>query len=397
VTLSLDGIRVVDLTQVMAGPFCTMQLGDLGADVIKVEPPGTGDLSRSMGGAHLRMRGPDNAPFFALNRNKRSVVLDLKRESDRAALLALARSADVFVENFRPGVTRRLGVDYATVSQQNPRIVYASLSGFGQDGPYADRPGFDLIAQGMSGIMSVTGEPGGRPVKCGVPIADLAAGLYAVTGILAALIARATTGRGQHVETSLFEAALGLSVWEATEYWATGRAPGPMGSAHRLNAPYQVFRTRDGHLTLAALTQQQWRQLCSVVGRESLAADARFATNDARMSNRAELAGALEDALAAETTETWVGRFLAAGVPAGPIQTYAEVFDDPHTIARRMVEEIEHPVEGRVRTLGFPLKMSETPPRVRRAPPRLGEHTQEVLRELGLVRAAGPRSPGEGA
>jgi crotonobetainyl-CoA:carnitine CoA-transferase CaiB-like acyl-CoA transferase len=379
--LALDGVRVIDLTQVMAGPYCTMQLADLGADVIKVEPP-EGDLSRRMGGAQLRLRGDDHAPFLALNRNKRSIVLDLKVPEERARLRALAATADVLVESFRPGVVRRLGIDHDTVSRLNPRIVYASISGFGQTGPYADRPGFDLIAQGMAGVLSVTGEPDGAPVKCGVPISDLAAGLYAANGILAALLARGRTGVGQYVETSLFEAALALSVWEATEYWATGTAPRPCGSAHRLNAPYQALRTADGHLTVAALTEAQWAKLCSVLGLDVLIDDRRFATNAARMANRAVLAAALEDALAADTTAAWVERLVAEGVPAGPIHDYQQVFDDAHTQSRAMVEEIEHPVEGRIRTLGFPLKMRGTPARVRRPPPLLGEHGAEILDEL---------------
>lgn len=381
-TLPLDGIRVLDLTQVMAGPFCTMQLGDMGADVIKVEPPRAGDLSRSMGGAQLRMAGSDNAPFFALNRNKRSITLDLKAPADRERFLALARRADVVVENFRPGVMQRLGIDYATLAALNPRIVFASISGFGQDGPYATRPGFDLIAQGMSGVMSVTGEPGGEPVKCGVPIADLAAGLYATNGILAALLARAHTGRGQHIDTSLYDAALALSVWESTEYWATGVAPHAMGAAHRLNAPYQVFATGDGHLALAAITQQQWRQLCIVLGRAPLADDERFATNAARMAHRAELAREIVAALAGRTTHEWVEALLAAGVPAGPIHDYAQALADPHTQARHMVLEIAHPVEGVVQSLGFPVKMSDTPLGIRRPPPLLGEHSAEILGEL---------------
>ena len=382
-TLALDGVRIVDLTQVMGGPFCTMQLADLGADVIKVEPPG-GDLSRSMGGTELEMPGDDNAPFFALNRNKRSIVLDLTRDGDREAFMALVRTADVLVESYRPGVTKRLGVDYDTVATVNPRLIYASISGFGQTGPYADRPGFDLIAQGMSGIMSVTGEPGGTPVKCGVPIADLSVGLIATNGILAALIARGTTGRGQHVDTSLFESALAMSVWETTEYWATGEAPRAMGSAHRLSAPYQAFRTSDGYMTLAALTSLQWERLCATLDRATLAADARFATNAARMANRPALVHEIEVALAARTTADWVERMLAVGVPAGPIHDFAQVFADAHTHARHMIEEIDHPVAGRVRTLGFPLKMSDTPLRVRRPPPLLGEHSAEILRELGL-------------
>ena len=381
--LALDGVRVVDLTQVMGGPFCTMQLGDLGADVIKVEPP-TGDLSRSMGGAQLRMPGSDNAPFFALNRNKRSIVLDLTQTRDRTIFRALVRTADVLVESFRPGVTRRLGVDYETLAVINPRLIYASISGFGQTGPYADRPGFDLVAQGMSGIMSVTGEPDGTPVKCGVPIADLSVGLIATNGVLAALIAREKTGRGQHIDTSLFDSALSMAVWETTEYWATGNAPRAMGSAHRLSAPYQAFRTRDGFITLAALTSLQWERLCATLDRATLATDARFETNAARLANRPALVRELESALAHGTTAEWVDRMLAAGVPAGPIHDLEQVFADPHTHAREMIEEVEHPVAGRVRTLGFPLKMSDTPPRVRLAPPLLGQHSSEILRELGM-------------
>ena len=391
--LPLSGLVVVDLSQVMAGPYCTMLLGDLGADVIKIEPPGTGDLSRSMGGAQLELRGDDNAPFLALNRNKRSVVLDLKSPGDAERLRTLVRGADVFVENSRPGVMARLGFDYETLSSINPRLVYASISGFGHTGPYADRPGFDLIAQGMSGVMSVTGEPDGPPVKCGVPIADLSAGLFAANGIMAALIARERTGRGQHVETSLFESALALSVWETTEYWATGVSPRPKGSAHRLNAPYQAFRARDGYLTLAALTSQQWERLCAVLGREALVTDQRFATNDARMSNAPALTTEIESALADSTVAEWVARFHDAGVPAGPIHDYAQVFADPHTAARDMVWEIEHPVEGTIRTLGCPVKMGDAQLAPMRPPPLLGEHTNEVL--AAIERHAAGSAPGQ--
>jgi len=379
--LPLDGVRVVDLTQVMAGPFCTMLLADLGADVIKVEPP-TGDLSRSMGGRRLRMKGDDHAPFFALNRNKRSVVLDLKRSSDRDWLLALLADADVLVESYRPAVADRLGIGYATVSGLNERLVYASISGFGQSGPWADRPGFDLVAQGMSGVMSVTGSSEGKPVKCGIPISDLAAGLYAANGIQAALLARTRTGRGQRVETSLFEAALGLSVWEATEYWATGEPPRPLGSAHRLSAPYQAFRARDGFLTIAALTTPHWERLCKVIDRSELVADKRYATNAERLANLDGLVQEIERALAKRTVDDWVTRLLAEGVPCGPILDYAQVFDAPHTAARQMVKVMDHPIEGPVRTLGIPIKLSDTPASVRRAPPLLGEHTAAILSAL---------------
>ena len=385
-TLALAGVRIVDLTQVMAGPFCTMLLADLGADVVKIEPPG-GDLSRSMGGHRLHMKGKDNAPFLALNRNKRSVVLDLKAPSDRDRLLALLRDADVLVESFRPGVAARLGIGFERVRAINERLIYASISGFGQTGPWADRPGFDLVAQGMSGVMSVTGSAEAEPVKCGIPISDLAAGLYAANGIQAALLAREKTGRGQRVETSLFEAALGLSVWEATEYWATGDAPRPLGSAHRLSAPYQAFRASDGFLTIAALTTSHWERLCNVIDRAELPMDARFATNGDRMANLDELVAEIERALASHTVAEWVDRLLAEGVPCGPILNYAQVFEEPHASAREMIEVVDHPTEGSVRTLGIPVKLSETPGSVRRPPPLLGQHTKDVVASIDAGRS----------
>jgi crotonobetainyl-CoA:carnitine CoA-transferase CaiB-like acyl-CoA transferase len=377
VSPALDGLRVLELTHVMAGPFCGQVLADMGADVIKIEPPGTGDSSR---------RSMGTAAFLAVNRNKRSVALDLKNSGHRAAFFRLADGADVVLENNRPGVTRRLGVDYETLSARNARLVYASISGFGQTGPYAQRAGYDLIAQGLSGVMSVTGEPDGDPIKCGVPIGDLSAGLFCAVGILSALAARERTGRGQMIDTSLFEGALALSVWEAAELFSTGRVPQKLGSAHRLTAPYQALRTSDGHLTVAGNTQPQWERLCAVIGREDLLADPRFAANGDRMANRPELVAELEAALAAAGTDDWVARLEAAGIAAGPIHDYAEVFADPHTQARGMEVEMEHPEEGAVRGLGIPVKLSDTPGSVRRAAPLLGEHTDEVLLEAGLTR-----------
>jgi crotonobetainyl-CoA:carnitine CoA-transferase CaiB-like acyl-CoA transferase len=390
-TTALAGVRIVDLTQVMAGPFCTMLLADLGADVIKVEPPG-GDLSRTMGGRRLHMKGKDNAPFLALNRNKRSVVLDLKQPSGRDQVLALLRNADVLVESFRPGVTERLGIGFDAVRAINERLVYASISGFGQSGPWADRPGFDLIAQAMSGVMSVTGSAEAEPVKCGIPVSDLAAGLYAANGIQAALIARERTGRGQRVETSLFEAALGLSIWEGAEFFATGEAPQPLGSAHRLSAPYQAFRASDGFLTIAALTTHHWERLCRILDRPEFLSDARYVTNAERLGHVDALVADIERALSARTVDDWVERLLAEGIPCGPILDYAEVFGAPHTAARKMVEVVDHPVDGPVRTMGIPVKLSETPGSVRRHPPLLGEHTKDVLASLD-----GARSPWSGA
>ncbi|ADB32645.1 Formyl-CoA transferase [Kribbella flavida DSM 17836] len=377
---ALDGLRVLDLTQVMAGPFCTMLLADLGADVIKIENPAAGDQTRRSWG--YAVQGEDSRAFLALNRNKRSVCLDLKAPGDLASFHRLVTTADVVVENFRPGVTKRLGVDYETLAAINPRLIYASVSGFGQTGPYADRPGYDLIAQAMSGVMSITGAPGGEPMKSGLPVGDLGAGLFCAFGIVAAVHARERTGAGQCVETSLFEAALAMSVWESTEYWATGEVPQPLGSANRMSAPYQALRTKDGHLTLGANNERLWQRLCTALDVADLLADPRFATNTDRMAHRDELAAALEQRLAAATTDEWVARLLAAGVPAGPIQDYRQVLDDdPHVKARGMVQEIDHPVEGRVRVLGSAVRLSGTPARIRRHPPLLGEHTAEVLGE----------------
>jgi crotonobetainyl-CoA:carnitine CoA-transferase CaiB-like acyl-CoA transferase len=378
---ALEGLRVLELTQVMAGPFCGQVLADMGADVVKIEPPEGDATRRSLG---FRMRGEDTAAFMAVNRNKRSVVLDLKGGDDRAAFEGLVRGADVVIENYRPGVAARLKADWETLRVVNPRLVHASLSGFGQTGPYATRPGYDLIAQGLSGVMSVTGEPGGEPVKCGIPIGDLAAGLFCAVGILCALQARERTGRGQQVDTSLFEGALALSIWETAELWATGRVPEPLGSAHRLTAPYQALRTRDGHITVGGNTPRLWERLCEAIGRPELVSDARFATNDDRMEHRPELVAELEAALAARDTGEWVEALTAAGVPCGPIHDYRQVFEDPHTRAREMEVTIEHPVEGAMRALGIPVKLSDTPGSIRRPAPLLGEHTDEVLREAGL-------------
>jgi crotonobetainyl-CoA:carnitine CoA-transferase CaiB-like acyl-CoA transferase len=381
-TPPLAGMRVLELTQVMAGPFCCQVLGDMGADVVKVEPPGSGDQARrSMG---FRMKGEDTAAFLAVNRNKRSVTLDLKDEAHRAVFHRLAADVDVVVENYRPGVAARLGVDYETLEPLNPRLIYASISGFGQTGPYAMRPGFDLIAQGLAGVMSVTGEPGSDPVKCGIPIGDLSAGLFCAVAILSAYAARERTGRGQRIDTSLFEGALALSIWETAELWATGRIPGPLGSAHRLTAPYQALRTRDGHITVGGNNDRLWRRLCDAIGRPELPEDPRFATNDERMEHRPELAAELEATLTGRDTDDWVATLLEAGVPVGPIHDYGQVVEDPHTLARGMVAEMEHPVEGTIRGLGIPVKLSDTPGSIRRAAPLLGEHTEEVLRQAGL-------------
>ena len=374
---ALAGMRVIDLTQVMAGPFCTMMLGDLGADVIKVEPPGGGDQTRHSWGRSGK--GTDGPAFFALNRNKRSVVLDLRSAEGRDKFYSLISDADVVIENYRPGVAGRLGIDYDTLRELNPGLIYASISGFGQTGPYSERPGYDLIAQGMSGVISVTGQPGGPPAKAGLPVADLGAGMFCLYGILGAYVYKQKTGEGQRLETSLFESALALSVWEATEYWASGNVPRPTGTAHRMSAPYQAFRTNDGWMTIGANNQRLWGILCKSLGRPELASDERFLANTDRMRNRQLLGEILEEILAAHSTEYWVERLLADGVPAGPILDYSQVLDDPHVIFREMVQSIPHPVEGEVRTLGFPVKFSVTPAATTRHPPLLAEHQSELF------------------
>jgi crotonobetainyl-CoA:carnitine CoA-transferase CaiB-like acyl-CoA transferase len=364
---ALTGLRVLELTQVMAGPFCGQVLGDMGADVIKVEPL-EGDSTRQSMGAQS---------FLAVNRNKRSIALNLKSEAHRAVLHRLARDADVVLENYRPGVAAKLGAGWEELSELNPRLIYASVSGFGQTGPYAQRPGYDLIAQGLSGVMSVTGEPDGDPVKCGIPIGDLSAGLFCAVAILSAVIARERTGEGQRIDTSLFEGALALSIWETAELWGTGNIPQPHGSAHRVTAPYQALRTADGHITVGGNNQKLWQKLCEAIGRPELVEDPRFASNDDRMANRPELVRELD--LSGRTTDEWVETLIEAGVPCGPIHDYRQVFEDEHTQAREMAVDVDG-----VRMLGIPVKMSGTPGAIRRTAPEVGEHTVEVLREAGF-------------
>jgi len=376
---ALDGLKVLDVTQVMAGPFCAMMLADLGADVIKVEPP-AGDSTRQMPGAV----GADSPSFNALNRGKRSIVLDLKSDAGRAALVRLARSTDILIENYRPGVMDALGLGYEALSRENPRLVYASISGYGQTGPDRDKGGFDLIAQGVSGIMSITGEPGGAPVKAGVPLTDLGAGLFALVGILAAVAHRDRTGAGQHVDTALVDAGVALSVCDATEYFAGMGVPQALGSAHRLIAPYQAIRCDDGFITLGAANERLFRRLCDVLGHQEWAALPEFVDSNARLRNRQQLTARIEAITTGESCAHWLALFEANDIPCGPINDYARVFTDPQVVARQMVVETDHPTLGRLRTLGSPIKLSATPALVGRAAPRLGEHTVEVLREAGF-------------
>ena len=376
---ALEGLRVLDVTQVMAGPFCAMQLCDMGADVIKVEPPG-GDSTRAMAGAS----GTDSAGFNAVNRGKRGIVLDLKTPAGHAAFRRLLPTADVLIENYRPGIMGSFGLDYASLAPEFPALIYASISGYGQTGPDAAKGGFDLIAQGVSGLMSVTGEPGRPPVKVGVPLTDLGAGLFALSAILAALYYRTRTGRGQHIDTSLVEAGIALSVWESAQYFSEGVTPGPLGSAHRMFAPYQAIRCADGYITLGAANDRLFQWLCDLLGHPEWVADPDYATATLRVRNRASLVERIEAITVEHPREHWLAQFDAAGIPCGPINDYAEAFASPQVRARGMVVEMEHPTLGVLRTPGPPVKMSETPPVVRGRAPLLGEHTVEVLREVGM-------------
>jgi formyl-CoA transferase len=379
---ALEGLVVLDATQVMAGPFCAMQLADLGADVIKIEAP-DGDPTRRWIGAV----GTDSPTFNAVNRGKRGVVLNLKLPAAQDVFRRLIRGADVVIENFRPGVMAAFGLDYARLSAENPRLVYASISGYGQTGPHAGKGGFDLVAQGVSGIMSITGEPGGPPMKCGVPLTDLGAGLFALIGILAALHHRTLTGRGQHVDTSLVEAGVALSVWEATEHLSGGGIPQPTGSAHRFNAPYQAIRCADGYITLGAANDRLFVRLSRLLGHPDWAERPEFATDSARARNRVQLAALIEAITVAEPRRHWLELLDAHEIPCGPINNYEEVTRDPQIVARNMVVPTVHPTLGSMRTLGSPLKLSETPATPGRPAPLLGEHTAEVLSEAGYSEA----------
>ena len=380
---ALGGIVVLDVTQVMAGPFCAMQLADFGADVIKVEPP-SGDSTRrwARDGA-----GTDSAEFNAVNRGKRGIVLNLKTPAARDVFRRLARTADILIENFRPGVMADFGLDYARLSADNPALIYASISGYGQTGPDALKGGFDLVAQGVSGIMSITGEPGGPPVKCGVPLTDLGAGLFALAGILTALFHRTQTGLGQHVDTSLLEAGVALSVWEATEYFSGRGIPQPTGSAHRLSAPYQAIRCSDGYITLGAANDRLFVRLCGLLGHPEWAQRPEFANDVSRVANRAALAELIEGITSASSRRHWLDLFDANSIPCGAINDYEQMTRDPQVVARRMVLETEHPTLGRLHTLGSPLKLSGTPAEPGRRAPLLGEHTTDVLRQAGYTDA----------
>lgn len=375
---ALSHIKVVDLTSNLSGPYCAMLLADQGADVIKVERKGEGDV--------LRKTPPfidgESAPFMLWNRNKRSIELDLKDTGDLEVCRRLARRADVLIENWRPGVAERLGLGYEALCAENPHLVYCSISGFGQTGPYSRRGGFDLIAQAMSGLMAIAGDEEGPPHRLPIAISDTSAGMYAAIGILSALAARQVTGRGQQVDVSLYESAISKGVYEAAYYFATDERPAKLGQQHRGSSPYQVFETKDGWLVLGAAQQNLWRKACKVLGCEELVDDPRFQTKADRVKNNKALVALLQERFLTASTQEWFEKLDAAGIPAGPVQYHDEVFHDPHVLAREMVVEVEHAAAGRQRTLGTPIKLSETRGGVTRPAPLLGQHSDEIRAEL---------------
>jgi formyl-CoA transferase len=383
----LDGIRVLDLTRVLAGPWATQNLADLGAEVIKIERPGEGDDTRKWGPPFLRDREGrdtrDAAYYLAANRGKKSVTLDIASPDGQAIARRLAAACDVVVENFKVGDLARYGLDYATLRAGHEGLVYCSITGFGQDGPYRDRPGYDFMIQGLGGLMSVTGErddlPGGGPQKVGVAVADLFTGMYAASAIVAALFHRERTGEGQHIDLALLDAQVAMLANLSAAYLASGRVPGRMGNAHQAIVPYQVFRASDAFLIVAVGNDAQYARFCEVAGLAALATDPRFATNPARVSHRDELVAIIAGRLATRPAAEWLAALEAAQVPCGPINDLAQVFQDPQVLHRGMVATLDHPAAGQVRVVANPVRFSATPARSERAPPLLGEHTAEIL------------------
>jgi formyl-CoA transferase/CoA:oxalate CoA-transferase len=374
----LDDLLIVDLTRALAGPFCTVMLSDLGARVIKIETPDGGDDTRGWGPP---FQGGESAYFLSVNRNKESLTLNLKSDRGKEILHRLLARADVLVENFRPGIMHRFALDYDTLHAAYPRLIYAAISGFGQDGPFRELTAYDLILQGMGGLMGITGEEGGDPVKVGVAVADICAGMYAAFGVLAALRVRERTGSGQLVDAALLDGQVSWLTYAAANFFATGVNPGRLGSAHPSIVPYQAFATADGYLNVAVGSEAIWGRFCEAVD-PVLAADARYRTNPDRVAHRRELISHLEPIFRRKTTDEWTSLLGHAGVPHGPILTMADVFTHPQVLHRRMLVELDHTTAGRIKQTGVPVKLSETPARIRSAPPTLGQHTEAILREL---------------
>ena len=378
---ALEGIRVLDLTRALAGPFCTLMLGDYGADVIKIEIPGAGDDTRHWGPPFI---GDESAYFLSINRNKRSLTLNFKEEKAREIFLKLVESSDVVVENFTPGVMGRFGLEYETVKRANPGIIYCSISGFGQDGPYQSRPAYDQIMQGISGLMSITGDPEGEPEKIGVAVTDIGAGMWAAFAVMSALYRREQDDQGQYIDISMLDAQVAWLTYQAGYYFAYGRAPQRLGKAHPTLVPYQAFMAKDGkYFNVAVGSERLWDRFCQAVKREDLKDHPDYATNGVRVENRAALAPLLQEYFLTREADEWVADLQANSVPAGPINDLADVFSDPQVLHRDMFLEIPHPTLGSVKQTGLPIKFSRTPGGLDRHPPLLGEHNRAILSDLG--------------
>ena len=377
---ALEGVRVLDCSQILAGPFCSMLLADMGADVIKIEKPNGGDDTRRMGPPFI---DTESAAFLAMNRNKRSIVLNFKEQSGVQAMKTLVKDADIVIENYRTGTMARLGLGYEDLKNINPGIIYCSISGFGRTGPYANRGGFDLVAQGMSGLMSITGVPDSPPVKVGVPIADMNAGMFATYGILTAYINKLRTKKGQYLEISLLEAAIAYTVWESAGYFATGDIAEPLGSSHRNSAPYQALKTKDGHINVGAPNQSNWERFANAIERSDLVTRNEYKDNASRLINRESLERELELTLTTKNSSEWLEVLEKSGVPAGPILNISEVWNDPQVEARNMKATLDHPTAGKITNIGLAAKLYSTPGRITKPAPLLGEHTREILVDAG--------------
>ena len=376
---ALEGIRVLDLSRALAGPYCTMMLGDMGAEIIKLEIPGTGDEARHYGPP---FQEGESSYFLSVNRNKLSITLNLKDPRGKEIFRELAKKSDVLVENFRPGTMEELGLGYDSLKGLNPKLIYCAITGFGPKGPDSQRPGYDLIAQGMGGIMSVTGPIGGPPYRVGIAQADITAGMFAAYGIMVALFHRERSGQGQKVETSLFQSQIAQLTFQAGRFFATGESPRPQGNQHPLIAPYESFKTKDGHINIAVGNNALWSTFCKVMGLESYEKDPRFDTNPKRVQNRPALVDIIEERTVEFTTEELRKILDEAGIPNGPVWTVGEALTAPQTIALGMVQELEHPRAGRIKVTGIPVNLSSTPGSLRQPPPLLGQHTEEVLSKL---------------
>ena len=377
---SLEGITVIDCSQILAGPFCSMLLADHGARVIKVEKPNGGDDVRGWGPPFV---GDDSSAFVQLNRNKESISLDIKEEEGKKILKKLIKKADVLIENSRVGTMEKLGFGYEDVKKINSKIIYCSITGFGTDGPYAKRGGFDLIAQGMSGLMSITGHPDSPPAKVGVPIADLNTGMFAMQGILSAYIHRLKNNEGQNLEVSLLESALAYTMYESSIFFTTGRISSPDGSAHRLTAPYQAFKTKDGYINIGAANQSNWERLLTVLNLENLKDDPEFIDSKSRQINRKKLENILEVIFITKSSKEWIGILIKNSIPSGPIYNMKEVWDDEQVKSRNMDVRIDHPKQKNSRNIGVAVKLGRTPGKIKSPAPLYGEHSKKILKELG--------------